>query len=128
MEIEKKHSNYKELRQLVNPVVACYNDGLLKDIELFLFTDNFVAEFPFYNGGSKKNKDLNELVFCLWQIQMKGDFTLYMIHVSGTRMIAIAIDGLSQGDKLEGVTHRNLMTDFIPTHLDPLSRSPNLKP
>jgi hypothetical protein len=126
-EIESKHSNYKELRNLVNAVEACYNDGLLKDAELFLFTDNFVAECAFYNGGSNKNKDLNDLVFALWQMQMKGDFTLHVIHVSGTRMIASGIDGLSQGDKLEGVTRGNTMRDFIPIHLDPLSRSPSLK-
>jgi hypothetical protein len=126
-EIEQKHSNYKELRNLVNAVVNCYEAGLLKDAELFMFTDNFVAECAFYNGGSNKNKDLNDLVFQLWELQMQGDFSLFVFHVSGTRMIASGIDGLSRGDKLEGVTKGNAMTQFVPIHQDPLSRSPTLK-
>jgi hypothetical protein len=126
-EIEGKHSNYKELRNLVNAVVNCYEAGLLKDAELFLFTDNFVAECAFYNGGSNKNKDLNELVFKLWQLQMHVDFTMHVFHVSGTRMIASGIDGLSRGDKLEGVTRGEAMVKFVPIHMDPLSRSPLLR-
>jgi hypothetical protein len=127
-EIEEKHSNYKELRNLVNAVYNCYENRLLRDAELFLFTDNFVAECAFYNGGSNKNKDLNELVFKLWKLQMQGDLTLHVFHVSGTRMIASGIDGLSRGDKLEGVTRGEPMSEFVPIHLDPLARSPSLKP
>jgi hypothetical protein len=124
--VEGKHSNYKELRNLVNAVINGYEAGLLKNTELFLFTDNFVAECAFYNGGSNVNKELNELVFGLWNLQMMGDFTLHVYHVSGTRMITSGIDGLSRGDKLEGIAKGEPMSSFIPIHLSPITRSPNL--
>jgi hypothetical protein len=124
--LESKHSNYKELRNLVNSVLSAYEGGRLKNAELFLFTDNFVAECAFYNGGSNVNKDLNELVFMLWKLQMEGDFTLHVYHVAGTRMIESGIDGLSRGDKLEGIAKGERINNFIPIHLDPLERSPKL--
>jgi hypothetical protein len=93
--LEGKHSNYKELRNLVNSVTNAYSAGLLNNSELFLFTDNFVAKCSFYNGGLNTNKDLNKLVFTLWDLQMRGNFTLHMYHVAGTRMIECGIDGLS---------------------------------
>jgi hypothetical protein len=126
-EIESKHSNYKELRNLVNAIKNAYNSGLLKNTEIFLFTDNFVAECAFYNGGSNINKELNELVFELWSLQMKGDFTLHVFHVSGTRMIESGIDGLSRGDKLEGIGKGESVNNFVPIHLTPLTRSKGLR-
>jgi hypothetical protein len=58
---------------------------------------------------------------------MHGDFTLHVFHVSGTCMITSGIDGLSRGDKLEGVTRGESMAKFVPIHLDPFTRSPSLK-
>jgi hypothetical protein len=121
--LESKHSNYKELRNLVNAISKGYKAGLLRNTEIFLFTDNFVAECAYYNGGSNVNKDLNELVFELWDMQMKGDFQLHVFHVAGTRMIESGIDGLSRGDKLEGIGKGVSVTKFVPIHLAPMERS-----
>ena len=90
---ENKHSNFKELFNLVNAVETAYAAGSLKGCELFIFTDNFVAESSYYNGGSNQNKELDDLVFRLWDIQMNGDFTLFIYHVAGTRMIQSGVDG-----------------------------------
>jgi hypothetical protein len=125
-ELEGKHSNYKELRNLVNAIKNAYSGGLLKNTEIFLFTDNFVAECAFYNGGSNVNKDLNELVLELWNMQMKGDFSLHVFHVAGTRMIESGIDGLSRGDKLEGIGKGMSVMNFVPIHLSPIERSDSL--
>ena len=122
-EVEDKHSNYKELRNLVNAVVKAHKRGLLKDCELFLFTDNFVAECGYYNGGSNRNKELDELVHTLWQLQMNGEFTLHVYHVAGTRMIASGIDGLSRGDKSEGIARGASVLNYIPIHQSPIERS-----
>ena len=46
---------------------------------------------------------LDELVLCLWDLQMKGRFTLHVFHVAGTCMIASGIDGLSRGEMVRGV-------------------------
>ena len=122
-EVEDKHSNYKELRNLVNAVAKAYEKGLLTDCELFLFTDNFVAECGYYNGGSNRNKDLDDLVHVLWKLQMNGEFTLHVYHVAGTRMIASGIDGLSRGDKSEGIARGVSVLNFIPIHQSPIERS-----
>ncbi len=49
--LEEKHSNYKELNNLVNAVDLASKNSNLADVELFLFTDNFVSECAYYNGG-----------------------------------------------------------------------------
>ena len=123
-ELEDKHSNYKELRNLVNAVEKAYAKGLLQDCELFLFTDNFVAECGYYNGGSNRSRDLDELVHRLWKLQMSGDFTLHVYHIAGTRMIESGVDGLSRGDKSEGIAKGMGVLNFVPIHLDPAERSP----
>ena len=121
--IEEKHSNYKELRNLVNAVKSAYEAGALEGVELFLFTDNFVSECAYYNGGSNHSRDLDEVIFDLWQIQMAGTFTLHVYHVAGTRMIECGVDGLSRGDKTEGIAGGMDIYDFIPIHLSPRERS-----
>ena len=125
-EYESKHSNYKELKNLVNAVENAYAKGLLEDCELFLFTDNFVAECSYYNGGSNRSKELDELVHRLWRMQMSGDFTLHVYHVAGTRMIECGVDGLSRGDKSEGIAKGVEVLHYVPIHLNGIQRSPKL--
>ena len=67
-DVEREDSNFKELANLVNGVERAYEAGYLKNTELFVFTDNAVAEGAYYNGGSNRRKKLNELVFRLWQL------------------------------------------------------------
>ena len=107
--LETTHSNFKELKNLVNAVENALKKDLLLNCELFKFTDNFVAECVYYNGGSNINKDLNVLVFRLYQLRMEFDFTLYLYHVAGARMIAAGVDGLSRDDKSEGVSGRGFL-------------------
>jgi hypothetical protein len=126
-ELESKHSNYKELRNLVNAVENVAAMGLLSEAEVYLFTDNFTAECAYYRGGSNTSKALNELVFRLWQLQMTHCFELFVYHIAGTRMIECGIDGLSRGDKLEGIASGTPMITYIPIHLSPIERSPLLK-
>jgi len=113
-DVEAEDSNFKELFNLVNAIENAYHAGHLKATELFVFTDNAVAEGAYYNGGSNRNKKLNALVFRLWDLQMTGDFT-----IAGTRMIECGIDGLSCGDKSEGISLGEDLLSFIPIHLSP---------
>ena len=48
--IDEQSSNYQELRNLVEAVEIEWTKGRLKDMEFFLFTDNYVAEQAFYLG------------------------------------------------------------------------------
>ena len=123
----EQSSNYRELRNLKNAVERLAKENLLEDAELFLFTDNFVAERAYYNGGSSQSKYLDALVFELWDLQMHHDFDLYVYHIAGTRMIECGVDGLSRGDKGEGVAKGLPVLDFIPIHLSPFERADTLE-
>jgi hypothetical protein len=45
-------SNYRELGNLINAIKAASSKGLLKNSELFVFTDNTSAESAFFKGTS----------------------------------------------------------------------------
>ena len=53
---------------------------------------------------------------------------LHVIHVSGKRMIASGVDGLSRGDHSSGVMQGKTLESFVPLHLTALERSPSLLP
>ncbi len=53
---------------------------------------------------------------------------LHIIHVSGKRMIATGVDGISRGDHSTGVMDGKDLVSFVPIHLSALERSPNLRP
>ena len=85
-----------------------------------------VAERAYYNGGSNRNKLLDDLVFQLWNLQMRGNLRLHVYHVAGTRMIESGIDGLSRGDLTEGVSKGSSIMQFVPIHESPIARSPKV--
>ena len=126
-EEESKHSNYKELKNLVNAIEEGVKDKVLMDCELFMFTDNYTAERAYYNGGSNRSKELDALILKLWKIQMKGSLLIHFFHIAGTRMIESGIDGLSRGDKSEGIMKGIDILSFVPLHLSPRDRSPLVK-
>jgi hypothetical protein len=57
---------------------------------------------------------------------MKAGFTLHIVHVAGTRMIAQGTDGLSRGVLLEGVLAGRDMLDYVDIAKTALERSPSL--
>ncbi len=79
---------------LVKTVEEEAEEGHLKDGELWIFTDNSTAESYFFKGGLT-SKLLHELVLHLRKAEMKFGFTLHLVHVAGTRMIAQGTNGLS---------------------------------
>lgn len=118
-------SNNRELRTIVDGIEIDYHRGLLDGHEVFFFTDNAVAEKAYYKGTSS-SKELFELVLRLRLIEMDGRMILHVIHVSGKRMIACGIDGLSRGDTTEGIAAGITMDNYVPLHLNCLDRSPRV--
>ena len=57
---------------------------------------------------------------------MAGDFTLHVYHVAGTRMIECGVDGISHGDKSEGIAKGVDVLTFVPIHLNAVERSPRV--
>jgi len=115
--------DFSSLGRLVQAV-----DGLLRDspspsAELFLFTDNSVAEGAFYRGTSS-NPRLFDLVLRLRSLEMHSSLRLHVVHVSGERMVAQGTDGLSRSDLDVGVMGGTCMLSFVPLHIGALIRSP----
>jgi hypothetical protein len=105
-------SNLCALKSLVDVVKEEAHEGYLKGAELWLFTDNSTAESCFHKGSSSFEL-LHELVLKLRKMEFDFDFTLYVVHVVGTHMIAQRTDGLLQGVLLEGVLPGYSMLSFI---------------
>ena len=118
-------SNYRELRNLVETVEEEGAQGRLKNVELWLFTDNSTAESCFYKGSSTSPL-LHELIVRLRKVEMDIGFKLYMVHVAGTRMIDQGTDGLSRGMLLEGVLTGKPMLGYIDLAKGALDRFPPL--
>ena len=122
---EERSSNYRELCNLVETVEEEAQEGHLKDSELWIFTDNSTAESCFFKGGST-SKTLHELILRLRKAEMAYGFTLHLVHVPGTRMIAQGNDGLSRGSFLEGVARGEHMLSFVDLAFYALERHPQL--
>ncbi len=56
-------------------------------------------------------------MFRAHKAERDGGFILHVIHISGKRMKASEVDGLSQGDLMEGMMGRKDPLSFIPFHL-----------
>ncbi len=116
-------SNYRELRNLVETVEEEAWAGKLQQSELWLFTDNSTAESCFAKGSSTSPL-LHELVLRLQKLEMEVNLKLFLVHVSGTRMIAQGTDGLSRGMMSEGVMTGRDMLDYVDIALSSTSRNP----
>ena len=121
----KLSSNYKELSNLVEAVEAEVETGSLRGSELFLFTDNAVAENCFFKGTSQSRLLFN-LILRLRKAEHKAGIKLNVIHVAGTRMIAQGTDGLSRGNLVEGVMSGQDILSFVPLHQSAFERSKDL--
>lgn len=122
----KLSSNYREFSNLVETIETEAKEGTLSGSELFLFTDNAVAEACFYKGTSN-SKTLFDLVLRIRKVQLKYSLRLHVIHVAGTRMIQQGTDGTSRGNFLEGVMMGQDMLSFVPLNESATERSPGLK-
>jgi hypothetical protein len=96
--------------------------NLLMNCELFLFTDNSVAEAAFHKGTSS-SKVLFHLILCLQLLQFHKELHLHVIHIAGTCMQLQGTDGLSRGLLDAGVLVGNNMLSYIPIHLSAVARS-----
>ena len=123
----KRSSNYRELRNLVETIEEGVDSGSLTGAELFLFTDNTVAEAAFYKGNTSSSRALFDLIVRLRMIEISGALRFWVIHVAGKRMISQGADGLSRGNLLEGVMEGKPMLAYVPLALSCLQRSPDVR-
>ena len=119
----EESSNFRELQNLIQGLRDFLVRHSISGAEIFLFTDNSVAESAYWKGNSSSRK-LFELVLELRILARDHCLILHVIHVSGKRMIAQGTDGLSRADFSEGVMAGQSMTSFVPLHLTCKDRSP----
>jgi hypothetical protein len=123
----EEHSNYKELRNLVNALMRAGLEGRLTGREIFLCTDNQVAEGSYYRGTAA-SQSLFELVVELYIMQMKYDIIIHVIWIAGTRMIQQGTDDLSRGGGADLATQGLAMRGEVPLSLGELERNVFLEP
>jgi hypothetical protein len=123
---ETKSSNWRELNNLVEALERVVVEHKMAGSEIFIFTDNTTAESAFWKGSSK-SETLFELVLRLKKLELEHELILHVVHVSGRRMIAQGTDGLSRADHSEGVMKGKNMLCYIPLHLGPTARAPQVK-
>jgi len=121
----KQSSNYRELANLVETLEVMVENGSIRNCELYLFTDNQVAERSFFNGTST-SKLLFQLILRLRKVEIEGGIHLILLHVSGKRMIQQGTDGLSRGSMNEGVMNKGSILDHVPLHVTSIETSPTL--
>jgi hypothetical protein len=101
---------------------ALNESGALSDHEVFVLTDNSAFEGSYYKGHST-SKELSDIVFRLYKAQQTGGFILHVLHISGKRMKATGVDGLSRGDHTEGMLAGEDPMSFLPFHQGADTRS-----
>ena len=87
--------------------------------EIFVLTYNSVFEGTFYKGHLT-SQELHKIVLGLQKKERETGFILHIIHIAGTRMKELGIDGMSRGDFLEG-----MMKDEDPLQYVPLNKGVN---
>ena len=100
--MSEESSNWRELKNLVDSLEGWMHEHSLQGSHMFLFTDNTTFESAFWKDTSKSVK-LCDLILRMKCIALAHDLELYVIHVSGRRMQSQGTDGLSRGDKGQGV-------------------------
>ena len=95
-----------------------------KGTELWIFTDNMVAEATFYKGSSKGSKLLHRLVEILRGFEIDGLLFVYVVWIAGTRMILQGIDGISRGDRDKSMLARKNFLSILPLNESVLERWP----
>ena len=123
--VVEESSNWKEFTNCVESLEEEATTGQLDSTEVFFFTDNSTVERCFYKGSSSSPK-LLDLVIRLRRLEMKHALRLHISHVSGKRMIAVGVDGISRGQLNEGVMAGSPMLSYIPLHKTPIQMSDTL--
>jgi hypothetical protein len=125
--VSASSSNFREGYNLVLRLESLLQEGAMcRGTELWIFTDNAVAESSF-NKGASKSKLLHELCVRLRKAEMTHGLHINMVWIAGTRMIAQGTDGLSRGDLTSGVMAGDSFLSHIPLDLEAFSRSMALR-
>lgn len=99
--ISKRLSNFCELLKLVDTLELKVWDGQLQNCEVFIFTDNTIAESVFYKG-SLTSKRLFKLILQFWHLETHRSLTLHMVYLVGMHKVAKGANRGSYSDLNQG--------------------------
>ncbi len=88
----------------------------LTDHEVFFLMDNSAFKRSYYKGHST-SRELSDIVFQLYKAQQAGGFILHVLHISGKRMKATGVYGLSRGNHTEEMMAGDDPMSFLPFHM-----------
>jgi hypothetical protein len=83
--------------------------------KLWLATDNMTCETTFYRGSST-SRALHELILDMRLLTVRGNIILHFVHIAGTRIIEIGVDGLSRVEMQLGALNLSC-GDALPLYL-----------
>ena len=101
--------------------------GGLKNVEFFVLVEIMIFESVFYKGNSKRPL-LFELLIRLHQVQMKVELIPHILHIAGTSMVEVGIDGIYRGNNMVGVVRVLDPLQLVPLVKGDNERSYNLEP
>ena len=109
----QKSSNTREGFNIGNHLKKDISDGKFDGCEAWVGTDNSTWSAVCTKGMSSVRH-----LFYLWveinRLAFEHNVFLHCFHISGARMIATGIDGLSRGDRDAGITLGYDLRDFVP--------------
>ena len=109
-------SNLGEAQNQVNLFIFEIQAGFHYGCEVWAATDNLVWS-AVWNKGLSSARHLFHLVLVLKQEAHKHEVYLHCFHISGDRMIASGIDGLSRGSYNAGILLGINVCQFLPMNL-----------
>ena len=120
-ELDDGSSNLREFTNLADTLEEMGRQGDLKNMEVFLFTDNSTSEAAYFNGTSQ-SPELFKLILRIRCLEMHFGAHINVCHFAGKRMIAHGSDGLSRGNLNISVMAGKKMLDFVLIHKSCLDR------
>ncbi len=113
LQFSKGGSNLRKAQNQVNHLLLEIRGGKHDGCELWAATDNSVWS-AVWNKGMSKARHLFYLVLTLKCKAWKHEDYLRCSHISGDRMIACGVDGLSQGNYDAGISLGLDIRQFMP--------------
>jgi hypothetical protein len=112
-EVSEKSSNLREALNIANHLKQDIQAGRHDGCEIWQATDNAVWS-AVCNKGMSSVRHLFDLLVDIKILCYEHEVFYHCFHISGERMIATGIDGLSRGDKDSGIALGYDLRDYLP--------------
>jgi len=109
-------SNLREAQNQVNHLLWEITAGKHDGCELWAATDNAVWS-AIWTKGMSHARHLFHLVLTLKQVAREHEVYIHCFHISGDRMIASGVDGLSRGNYDSGISLGFDVRQFLPLNV-----------